>query len=405
MRDPTSQIGRYLGGLDGLRGVAALAVLTAHCFGHFAPLTTPAGLAQILSQGLTVFFAMSGMLIYTPFVRDIARGERRLRVGRFARRRLLRVFPVYVVIFLLADFGLRAVYLSNAVDTSAPGTDVGTGMMTDPQPLLLNLSLLQTFSPDHLQTGINPSWSLTTELTFYALLPVLAVWLVGRSRHRLAMALLPAAVIGVAGLAGRAWAEHLFAQSSDLTPFSAEYGANGIAVLSRSLLALGDNFALGMVVAVLFVWTERGELSWWTRRRATMTGWTLAVIGVVGGLVLHESNPWFMGSFTSLVAGAMILLMVDPAARNEPSKLVRLGSWRPIEYVGEISLSVYLWHYPVLVLVARAGIFDDDSVVSMAGSTGIVAAASIALGAITFAWIERPAMTGQFPHRRHHVTS
>ena len=121
--------------------------------------------------------------------------------------------------------------------------------------------------------------------------------------------------------------------------------------------------------------------------------------------MLHESHPWFMGTFTSLVAAAMILLMVDPAARNEPSRLVRLGSWRPIEYVGEISLSVYLWHYPVLVLVARTGLFDDDSVVSMAGSTGIVAAASIALGAITFAWIERPAMTGQLPHRRHHVAS
>ena len=58
-------------------------------------------------------------------------------------------------------------------------------MMTEPGPLLLNLSLLHTFVPEHLQTGINPSWSLTTELTFYALLPVLAVWLVGRSSRRL----------------------------------------------------------------------------------------------------------------------------------------------------------------------------------------------------------------------------
>lgn len=398
MRDPNSQVGRYLGGLDGLRGVAGLAVLTAHCFGHFAPLTTPAGIAQILSQGLTVFFAMSGMLIYTPFVRDIARGERHLRVGHFAKRRLLRVFPVYLLIFVIADFGLRAVFLSNAVDSAVPGSDVGdTGMMTAPGPLLLNLSLLQTFFPDHLQTGINPSWSLTTELTFYGLLPLLAVWLVGRSRHRLAMALLPAAFLGVAGLAGRAWAEHLFAQSSDLTPFTAEYGANGVAVLSRSLLALSDNFALGMVVAVLFVWTERGDLPWWTRRRSTVVGWTLVVTGSIGGILLHESHPWFMGTLTSLVAGAMILLMVDPAARNESSTLVRFGSWRPIEYVGEISLSVYLWHYPILVLVARSGIFDDDSVVSMLGSTALVAAVSIALGAITFAWVERPAMTGQFP--------
>ena len=74
------------------------------------------------------------------------------------------------------------------------------------------------------------------------------------------MALLPAAVLGVAGLAGRAWAEHLYSESSNLSPFTAEYGANSVAVLSRSLLALGDNFALGMIIAVLFVWTERGEL-------------------------------------------------------------------------------------------------------------------------------------------------
>ena len=106
MRDPTSQVGQYLGGLDGVRGAGALAVLTAHCIVHFAPTSTPNGIAQILAQALTVFFAMSGMLIYTPFVRDIARGERRLNVGRYVSRRLLRIFPVYLVIFVICDFGL-----------------------------------------------------------------------------------------------------------------------------------------------------------------------------------------------------------------------------------------------------------------------------------------------------------
>jgi peptidoglycan/LPS O-acetylase OafA/YrhL len=397
VRDPNSQVGQYLGGLDGVRGAGALMVITAHCVGHFAPITTPAGFAQILAQALTVFFAMSGMLIYTPFARDIARGERKLRVGHYVSRRLLRIFPAYLVIFVIADFGLRAVFLSNAVDTAVPGTDAGTGMMTKPEPLLLNLSLLHTFFPDYLQTGINPSWSLTTELTFYAALPVLAVWLVGRSSRRLALALLPPAVLGVAGLAGRAWAEHLFQHSSGITPFSAEYGAHGVAVLSRSLLGLGDTFALGMVVAVLFVWTQRGELPWWTRRRATIVGWSLIVAGSIGALIFHDTHPWFTGSFTSVSAAAIILLMVDPPARREPSLLVRVGSWRPIEYVGEISLSVYLWHFPILVLVARAGLFSHDSLFSMVGSTVLVAAVAIALGAITFAWIERPAMTGQLP--------
>jgi peptidoglycan/LPS O-acetylase OafA/YrhL len=397
-----SGVGRYLGGLDGLRGLACLAVILAHCFAHFAPITTPTGVAQVLSQGLTVFFALSGMLIYTPFARDIATGSRRLDVRRYARRRLLRVYPVYLAIFLFVDFALRAVYVTNAVDTSKPGTDAGTGMMTDPGSFLLNLSLLQTFFPHTIQTGINPSWSLTTELTFYAILPILALPLVGRlgGHHRIVLALVPPGVLLVAGLAGRAWAEHLYSGRTDLTPFSAEFGANGVAVLSRSLLGLADNFALGMIVAVLFVWTERGELAWWTRGRAAASGWTLLAVGGFAGLLLRDAHPWFMGTATSVSAAALILLVVDPSARRESSKLVRLAGFRPATYVGEISLSVYLWHYPMIIIASRTGIFDDDGIVAMVGSPVVVAAVSIALGAATFRFIERPAMDGRIRPRR-----
>jgi peptidoglycan/LPS O-acetylase OafA/YrhL len=92
MRDPGSEVGRYLGGLDGLRGAACLAVVTAHCIGHFAPTSTPNGVAQILVQGLTIFFALSGMLIYLPFARAIADQSAPVRVGRYARRRVMRIF-------------------------------------------------------------------------------------------------------------------------------------------------------------------------------------------------------------------------------------------------------------------------------------------------------------------------
>jgi peptidoglycan/LPS O-acetylase OafA/YrhL len=397
MRDPGSQVGHYFGGLDGLRGIAVITVLLGHSIAHFAPETSPHGIAQMLAQGLTLFFALSGMLIYTPFARDIARAERRVRVRRYAMRRILRIMPVYLVIFLICNFVLQAVFVGNAVMTSEPRTDSGTGMLTDPGLLLLNLSLLQTFVPDALQTGINTSWSLTTELTFYALLPVLAVWLVGRSSRRLALALIPPLVLGVAGMAGRAWAEHMYTPGSGLTQFQAEYGDTGVAVLSRSLLALGDNFALGMLVAIAFVWTQRGELPWWTRRRAHAAGWSLTVLGVVGALLIRDAYPWFTGTLTSVAAAAIILLLVDPTARQESSMLVRVAGVKPLEYVGAISLSVYLWHYPVIVLLSRAELFDSDSVTSLIGAPSIVAAASIALGAITFAWIERPAMTGQFP--------
>jgi peptidoglycan/LPS O-acetylase OafA/YrhL len=389
----------YLGGLDGLRGVACLSVLTAHCWGHFAPDTTPGGVAQVLSQGLVVFFAMSGLLIYLPFVRDIAAGERRVSVAGYTRRRLARVYPAYLVIFLLSNFVLQAVYRTNAVDTATPGSDIGSGMMTDPLKLVLNLGLFQTFFPDTIQTGINPAWSLTTELCFYAVLPLLAIPLVryvrGSSRRAFVLAMLPALLLLAVGLGGRAWAEHLYRGRPALGAFGAEFGANGVAVLSRSLLALADNFAFGMVVAVIFVWMERGAFARWSRGSVVVVGTAVVAVGGGLGLLVHDSHPWFMGSFIALASAAVLLLIVEPSARGEQSALVHWASFRPIEYVGEISLSVYLWHYPMILLASRWNLIGHDSVLTMAWSPVLIGIASIGLGTLTYRFVEKPAMAGR----------
>lgn len=396
---PAGQTGRRLGGLEGLRGLACLAVIAAHATSHFAPQATPGPLPEMLVHGLTVFFVMSGMLIAMPFVRDIAAGTRRVRVGRYALRRLRRVFPVYLLIFLISNFVFRAVYVENAVGVHSPHSDAGTGMMTDPIALFLNLSLLQTFSPRWLETGINPSWSLTTELTFYTVLPLLAVGLVGRFKYRLAAALLPAALLWLAGMVGRVWAEHLYAGMPGISSLEAEFGPHPSAVLSRSLLGLGDMFAVGMVVAVLFVWTERGELPRWNRRRARIVACVSIVVGTACAAILHHIHPWFVGAFTAFVAGGIILLIADPEARREPSVIVRIAGWRPLEYVGKISLSVYLWHYPLLILLTRVHLFTSDSLLVAIGSTVTLAVLSVALGSLTYAWVERPALTGTWPRR------
>jgi len=390
MRSWTLAAKHELGGLDGLRGLGCLAVIAAHCSGRFAPDTTPAGVAQVLGQALTVFFALSGFLIYLPFASDILRGDRRVRLGHYAARRTARIFPAYVLIFLIANL-LHGVYVTNAVDTGRPFSAAGTGMIHDPLALALNLTLTQSLLPEHLQTGINPSWSLTTELTFYALLPVLAVPLVARAhsvRGRILTAMVPAGFLLVVGIAGRTWAERLHAARPALDAFSAEYGANWIAVLSRSLLGLADNFALGMIVAVLFLATRQGHLPAWTRGRAATVGWTLFVAGGVAGFLLHDTHPWLTGSATSISAAALVLIMVDPAARSERSWLVKLAGLAPFEFVGLISLSTYLWHFPVMIWLTRAGVFVTDSWGSMLGSWLAVAAASIALGAVSYRLVE-----------------
>jgi peptidoglycan/LPS O-acetylase OafA/YrhL len=398
----------HLGGLDGLRGIACLAVLATHATVHFAPEATPGPLPEMMAQGLTVFFAMSGLLIALPFVRDIATGERRVRVSRYAVRRLRRVFPAYLVIFTIANFVFQAGYLVNAAVVHDAQSDAGTGMITDVVPLVLNLSLLQSFSTAWLETGIPPSWSLTTELTFYAILPLIMVPMVSlgrRLRRPLLAALLPAILLWITGLIGRVWSEQLFARMDGVDSFEAEFGPYPVAVLSRSLLGLGDMFAVGMVVCVLFVWTERGQLRGWTRDRARLVAVAAIVVGAAGAVVLHESHPWFLGAFTTLVAGGLILLIADAEARRERSAFIDLVGWRPFEYVGKISLSVYLWHFPLLILMTRAGLFTRDSAPTAIGATASLAAVSIVLASVTYFWVERPGLTGQWPAVRRRRAS
>lgn len=390
MRDPGSDVGRYLGGLDGLRAVACLTVLAAHCIGHFAPASTPQGVAQILAQGMTIFFVLSGMLIYLPFVRVIADGGA-MSIGRYARRRLMRIFPAYVVIFLLCDLVLGVVYVRNAVDVARPLADAGTGRITDPGEVLLHLSLLQTFVPAQMQTGIPPAWSLTTELSFYLALPIVALVATGRRGSRLGWALVPPAVFLAVGVLGRFALTREFA-TSGLSVDQAEFGANGVAVLARSLAVFADTFAWGMAIAVLYAWTERRSWDRWTSSRATAFGGTLIAVGAVGGLLLLDLQHWFVGWFTGLAAAGLLLLVADPTARGHDTWASRLAGIAPLRQLGEISYSVYLWHVPMIVLVSRLGWFHTDSLLTLVAATGLVAALSIALATVTFRWIERPAM-------------
>lgn len=396
MSQQTVKASSYLAGFDGLRGGGFLCVVAAHCMIHFGPESTPTGAAQVLSIGLVTFFAISGMLIYLPFARDVSIGERRTNVGLYARRRILRVYPAYLVIFVISNFVLQAVYTTNAVEAAAVNSDRGSGMMTNPLDIVLNLSLLQTFFPSTIQTGINPSWSLSAELTLYLLLPLLALPLVGVARRHprlgFTLALVPAAILFVVGIAGRLWAEHLYGQRPGLSVFEAEYGSNGIAVLSRSILALGDNFALGMVVAVMFLRMKRGELAWLTRRLTIVSCAIVFVVSSATGILIHDSHPWFLQTCVSFASASILLVLAEANARGTKSVFVQIGEFGPIAYLGTIALSAYLWHYPMLLLASRFDLVGGDSVLSIVWSYIVVLTTSIALGAVTYRFVERPAM-------------
>jgi peptidoglycan/LPS O-acetylase OafA/YrhL len=185
-------------------------------------------------------------------------------VRDYVVHRFARIMPGYVVIFLIVNFVLQASYVENPA-LQPVGTDAGTGMITDPWKLLTNLTLTQSYFPAFIQTGINPSWSLTLEYAFYASLPFLG-FLLFRLRKRTSMrpyliAALAPALLLVIGLIGRALMPLVFAHAGTTDFLLLNWGPNWAAVYTKSFLTNADNFAFGMLAALTFVAMEQGALA------------------------------------------------------------------------------------------------------------------------------------------------
>lgn len=381
-------------GLDGMRGLLALSVILVHTMGALAPMTLAVTHLDLLGQVIVVFFALSGFLIYWPFASRIISDRPLASIPDYLRNRVLRVYPAYIVIFLFANFVLAGSFLHNAMETMEPYTDAGTGVITDPLTLLLHLSLLQNYFPSGLQTGINSSWTLTVEITFYAVLPLLALLVVriGRTwkRSRYLLAALPAIGLIALGVVfrGVAWAiQHAFGFSV----LDAEWGANWLGVLSRSFLVWSDNFGFGMLAIVVFIAVKNGDLV--SKGRLSLRAWaTLALLAglLIAAVCLVLRLPW-LSTGVAVASGAFFVLLLIPGRKRPHPVYASFLDWPPFHYVGLISLSVYLWHYPVLLTVIRLGWAGPDTLLGAAYNVGLVAVISIAVGSVTYWLIERPA--------------
>ncbi|MDR6909287.1 peptidoglycan/LPS O-acetylase OafA/YrhL [Rhodococcus fascians] len=384
-------------GLDGPRGFACLCVLAVHVGGHYSPQTVATYKLGLLGQGLIFFFALSGFLIFLPMVRKLFAGKPMPNNVSYALHRLLRVFPAYLFIFLFANFVMRAVFVENAAVAERHFTDNGLGVLTDPLTLLANLTLVHSYIPSMLQTGINPSWSLSLEFAFYIALPLLTgIAFFLRKRTSIpapVLAMIPVVVMFVVGITGKLYTASRVGPSGITDPKLLDWGPNEIAVLSRSFWSLADNFTYGMLAAVVFVAIDNGMLKgaiatrmrWWT-------GIAMIPTAVISLKLIDDNSRW-QSSTVAFGSALLILFIIVPLARGEKSALAERADWAPLSYVGMISLSVYLWHFPVLIVIGRFGWLAGDSVPGMAWNFLVIAVVSIAFGSLTYRFIEKPALT------------
>jgi peptidoglycan/LPS O-acetylase OafA/YrhL len=290
------------------------------------------------------------------------------------------------------------VYVENAA-IQAPRTDEGTGTITDVWQLLANLTLLQSYVPQYFQTGLNPSWSLTLEFAFYASLPALGA-LLFMLRKRTSMpafgiALIAPGLLIVVGFVGKLLVPLLMAHFHVTDPLLVDWGPNWVAVFLRSFIASSDNFAFGMLAAVVVVAIERQVVPEAVSRRVRAASLIALVPGGLVCIVLLASGgvlALFGVSAVALLAGLAILVMVVPLTRGETSRIANLLETAPFRFIGKISLSAYLWHFPVMLLLGRAGLMASDTLGGMLWNLAIGLTAAILISTVTYYAVERPAV-------------
>ena len=333
---------------DALRGLAALAVVLY----HWGALARPSGvLGDLVSHGnagVVVFFAVSGFLLYRPFL--MAREGRAppVRTGRLYARRALRVVPGYwAALILLAAFGLISL---------------------GDRPWQL-FAFAQIYSPNMTFAGIGPAWSLCIEVSFYLALPLWAALMARLTRGRAGGA---AAAIEFGALA---------AASGGSLLLHVVWSTDGDGYLGFTLPASFYLFAVGMGLAVADVLVPELVGRVLGLRRATLFLWSLAAGCFVAIAATTDASA--LGSLHPIYAIVAVLLVASAMGRAAPPANVVV---RALAALGVISYSLYLWHQPLLVEMSSQG---ARGLLLLIGGLAATIVVSVAMW---FA-VERPALT------------
>ncbi|MGJ4903698.1 acyltransferase family protein [Bradyrhizobium sp. HKCCYLS2058] len=322
--------------IDALRAIAVVIVILF----HLRITGFEAGYA-----GVDIFFVISGYLITGQILRDV--GARRFSLSEFYLRRARRILPALVVT-IAATFAVGWLFLSpEALRQLAKEATHG----------LLSIANIQYwreasayFAPSADQLPLLHLWSLSAEVQFYALAPLLLMWL-GTRRH----VFRAIAAIGLLSLAAAAlWSSRDPDAVFFLTPFRVfEFAIGALAIPLEARLAASPR----------------------ARSLAAACGDVL----LFGSLLL-------IGYYQSQAGVAALLPCIATAviiAANAPTSLVMA---RPVHAIGAASYSLYLVHWPVIFFVRF--IFGD------AAQTAAGLAAQLALMAVLttlmFAIVERP---------------
>lgn len=350
-----------------IQGLRALAVALVVVF-HLWPGALPGGYV-----GVDVFFVISGFLITGHLVGELERTGT-VSLSRFWARRIRRLLPAAFLV-LAASAVLAFTVLPRTLLPQNLG-EIGAAAA-----YVLNWRLavdaVDYLAAENSASLVQHYWSLSVEEQFYLVWPLLvlaAAWLASRSarisRTR-AVTLLMTAVVVTSLAASVAMTAASPALAYFVTPTRAwEFAVGGLVALLPATITRMGGTAVRRIV-----------------------GW-VAVGAITGSAVLFDAATPFPGWAAAVpVAGAAVLLALgDDEHPWAPQAVARLG---PVQYVGDTSYAIYLWHWPLIV---AAPFVLGHGIGPLSGAALLVL--TIALAAATKALVEDPVRRLSGPLRR-----
>ncbi len=333
----------YFPEIDGLRALAIAAVLLF----HLCPSVLTGGFL-----GVDVFFVISGFLITRLILPQVAEG--RFSFRQFYVRRAKRLLPVFLLTLVLTWVAAWWLFFPEGLQSLSRASFAAVFSFSNYE----FAKQLDYFAPALAANPLLHTWSLAVEEQFYLLFPLLMVktWRTETSVRSRAGWL---AVI-ITGLFTISWGiTHWF-------PSYAFY-----ALESRAW-----ELGIGCLTAILAdkIQLERGVC--WT------LGWAGAALCVAAFVFMREGSG--LPAPMALVPTVGAALLIISRCGGEGSVTYRVATWSPVRYLGRLSYSLYLFHWPVIVFY-RSVIPD-----LRAADQGLCAVISLLLAMVVHHTVENP---------------
>lgn len=352
--------------IEGMRAVAVLLVVLFHA----GVTALPGGFV-----GVDVFFVLSGFLITRLLVGE-ARRTGGIRLADFWARRARRLLPASTL--TLAVVAVASALLVDPVTQVQTGRDIVAGAAFASN-WWFAAQATDYFAGDIDRSPVLHFWSLSVEEQYYVvwppLLALLLLLLVRRRGLTVGSSLRPAWwLLAGLGLASFAWSVHLTVAHPDAGYFS---------TLSRAWeLAIGGMLAIAVTTGL---------------RMRSRPGAVLGLAGLAAVLLsaalITDSTPFPGVAALAPVLGTAAVILAGTAGSGQVG-VAALLSWRPLQVIGRLSYSWYLWHWPFLILApALMGPLDGPRTV-------LVVLASLAAAQATFRLVEDPVRRSRWLARR-----